>query len=179
MFCLFQNAANGLLLPEKEECAVGPWKSVLQAYCLLLLLPNDCAPGMYLHLFAKAKRAPRREHPWPLPALCGERSCGNWGSEGDSLCRGWRTLYIAFVSRDLSPRSRCGEQPSHPCCSVFLGSGRATLVLLFPIPRLRNSPLALHSLCGVCALLPTPFPDPAEAIAELIYDPSTLGVGHH
>lgn len=97
--------------------------------------------------------------PGPVPALCGECSYGNPGSggtAGDHLCRGWRTPYIAFVSRDPVPRSRCGEQPSHPRCSVFLGSGRAAPVLLFPTPRVGNSPLALQSLCGACALLPTP-----------------------
>lgn len=80
------------------------------------------------------------------------------GTAGDHLCRGWRTPYIAFVSRDPVPRSRCGEQPSHPRCSVFLGSGRATPVLLFTTPRVRNSPLALQSLCGACALPTTPSP---------------------
>lgn len=93
----FQNAANGLLLSNKEEFAMAPveigYPSILLANTIAKM---TAIRGMYLHLFAKAKHFARRIPVVCLfPALRGESICGNSYSTGasgrDFVRRGRRT----------------------------------------------------------------------------------------
>lgn len=59
----FQNAANGLLLPDKEEFARAPVEIGSPSILLAPVLPKCPPHGMYLHLFAKAEHVLRRVEP--------------------------------------------------------------------------------------------------------------------
>ncbi|XP_064889718.1 protein-tyrosine sulfotransferase 2 isoform X1 [Columba livia] len=58
-----QNAANGLLLPDKEEFARAPVEIGSPSILLAPVLPKCPPHGMYLHLFAKAEHVLRRVEP--------------------------------------------------------------------------------------------------------------------
>lgn len=89
---LFQNAATGLLLSNKEEFAMAPveigYPSILLANTIAKM---TAIRGMYLHLFAKAKRFTHRRPPFPdegsveTAAGVGRRSSMPW--PWDSLNR--------------------------------------------------------------------------------------------